>query len=470
MKKRVICVMAMAVALLMLLAGCADSADNADKVSNIDDADNKETFRTVTDAESFQNIPLMTGEQLAFSEVEDVGGDNNIIWAKNTTKSEYEAYLAVLETDGYEKYVDNGDGVDGNVYTSHYLKENSLVMVTYFPRLEDTMITVCSETKLSKHLRYDENEVKDNMDGAKTTLAMPELWQAGNSFVFQLKNGHFIINDGGYEEDLPYLLDYLEEKAPAGEKPVVEAWIISHAHTDHMGAFMAFRDHSEWCDRISLEAFYFTTSSEEACEIAGANSKVKPLIFYLKTLPYTFKTTTGEKTESYRLREGERYFFNDITMDVIYVQDLLPYQKWKTWNATSTVLMYNIEGQKVLITADTDWECQMFMLDIFDDAYFSDLTVYQAPHHGGNVYNEFSRHLMTETVLYPTYMVERLRNNLLGRHVQNDYLQNSRSKESLGWLEGGVVLTFPYHAGEYERLPLTEWKYTEETASRMQKN
>ncbi len=453
MKKILIClVVAISTMLMLLLTGCGKST---------------ETFSSVTDSEIFQEVPLMAGENLEFSEVKDVGTGNFMIWARHTTKSEYDNYLALLEENGFKKHVDNGEGVEGYVYTSHYLKEDFLVVVSYFTKLKDTMITVCEKAKLSTHLVYDESEVKKNPADAKTTLTMPELWQAGNSFIFQLKNGHFIINDGGYAEDLPYLLDYLEEKAPNGEKPIVDAWIISHAHSDHMGPLVAASDHPEWCSRIYLEGAYFTDLSTETYKTMGAYDHTSSLGFYTRTVPSMFKTTKGEQAQVYRMREGERYFFNDITMDVIYVPEMLPEEEWRTWNATSVMLMYTVEEQKVMITADADWECQMHLLKMFDDEYMCDLTIYQAPHHGGNVYTETVSHIKTETVLYPTYMLDRVIKQTLGRWPQNEYLKKERSKEAIGWLEGGVVLTFPYHVGEYERLPLTEWKYTKEIASRM---
>lgn len=452
MKRSVLCMIITVSALLMaLLTGCAEKT---------------ETFSSIVEAEIFADVPLMTGEEINFSEVKDVGDGNYLIWAYDTTKTDYENYLTVLEQNEFIKYVDNGEAFEGFVYTSHYLKENFLISVTHYPKMEETMITVCEEAELSERLIYSDDYVKGNKEEAKTTLTMPELWNAGSSFVFQLKNGHFIVNDGGYEEDLPYLLDYMESLVPEGEKPVVEAWIVSHSHSDHMGVFVAFSDNKKWCDRIYLDEVYYNEASEEAHDIAGEMAKASALTFYTKTVPSMFKTSNGGTPKVIRLRQGERYYYSDITMDVVYTQDLLSYDEWKTWNATSTVLMYTVEGQKILLTADADWECQMLMLEIYDDSYF-DMAVYQAPHHGGNVYNEFSSHLKADTVLYPTYDVERQYAGMLNRVVQNSYLK-SKSGEVLGWVEGGVVLTFPYEVGSYQRLPLTEWKYTKQEAQRMQ--
>ena len=198
----------------------------------------KNTFATVTDNELFQTVPIMSGEKLEFSSVEDVGDGNYMITATDTTKEEYENYLAHLEQKGFSKHVDNVDGLEGYIYTSHYQKKDLLVVVSYFSKLKNTTITVCEKETLSEQLVYNKKFVADNLSGAKTKFIMPELYTAGNSFIIQLKNGHFIINDGGMAEDLPYLLDYLDSLVKPGEKPVVDAWIISHAHKDHMGVFI----------------------------------------------------------------------------------------------------------------------------------------------------------------------------------------------------------------------------------------
>lgn len=436
--------------LAILLTGCSD-----------------ESFGTLVDSELFENVPLMTGESINYSELEDVGGENYNIWAYDTSLEEYKSYLKVLEEDGFKKYVDNGvKGLEEYIYTSHYQKDNLLVVVTYMPKLQSTMITACMDAPISERLFYDESYVADNIVGSKTKLTMPELYNAGNSFVFQLKNGHFIINDGGDENDIEYLIDYLEAKAPNGEKPIVEAWVVTHSHEDHMGVFVGLMNNPELFDRFYVEEVYFTESNEISHEERGGSAHPGTHTFFSKTVPSSMKSTTGSAPNVYRMRTGERYYFNDITMDVVYTLDLLNYKEWKTWNATSTVLMYTIEGQKVLMTADTDYECQKLMLDIYEDEYF-DLTVYQTPHHGGNVYNEFSRHLKVQTILYPSPDLNRSVNALLGRFRQNEFLK-SLAKESMNWTDGGVVLTFPYEVGTYERLPLTEWTHHEELPNRLQ--
>ena len=441
--------MCVSVLLMVFLTGCSKTP----------------TFESVTDSQLFSSVPLVSGEKITFSDVNDVGGGDYQIWAYDATLSEYQSYGTLLEKEGYKKYADNGEnGIEGYVYISHYLKDKLLVVTTYYTRLGDMTVTVSENTALSEYLIYDESYVANNKPDAKTTLTMQELYVAGNSFIFQLKDGSFIINDGGQEDDLPYLLDYLESLTPDGQKPVVKAWVVTHSHADHMGVFVAFSKNATWANRICVENVYFTEASTVAHEMT--NASVSALTFYSKSIPSTFKNSEGKAPNVYRMRQGERYYFNDITMDVVYEQAILSHKDWKTWNATSTALMYTIEGQKVFLTADIDYECQMRILDIFPDEYFK-LAVYQTPHHGGNVYNNFTFHLTVGTVLYARYQLNAAVSGLQARWDQGNFLKE-RAEETLGWLEGGVRLTFPYTTGTYERLPLIEWKYNKEVPARFQ--
>ena len=87
MKRSVLCMIITVSALLMaLLTGCAKKT---------------ETFSSIVEAEIFADVPLMTGEEINFSEVKDVGDGNYLIWAYDTTKTDYENYLTVLEQNNF---------------------------------------------------------------------------------------------------------------------------------------------------------------------------------------------------------------------------------------------------------------------------------------------------------------------------------------------------------------------------------
>jgi len=414
------------------------------------------TFRSVVNAALFAELPLMKGENIHYSDVEDVGDENYLLCAYDTSLEEYKAYLALLEKNKFTKRVDNGEnGIEGYVYTAHYQKGDLLAVVTYLAKMRETMITLCKNTSMSDHLFYSDEYVKSDIPGAKTTLTQMELASAGNSFVFQLKNGHFVLNDGGTPENLRPLLDYLEQKAPNGEKPVVEAWIVSHAHMDHMGVLYELTNHPELGERISVEEMYFTEACDGANEERNGTTMMFATTANVKIACAVLKTSSGEATPMYRLRTGERYYFDDITMDVVYTQDILNYKEWTTSNAQSSVLMYTIEGQKVFITADTDYECQMKMLEMYDDDYFN-LTLYQPPHHNGNIFDQFTQHIQAKTLMCELLKEHEGPSGMISRYAQFLNLI-AQVEEHFAFGEGGVVYTFPYEVGTSERLPLVDW-------------
>ena len=422
-------------------------------------AEDLTTFSAYTDYELFQTVPTMETKGVEYTDAREVGDDNYMIQAECTSMEDYEAYLKLLEKKGYTKYMDNGEnGIDGDVFSSYYQKDNLTLYICHFVNTSTTMINVCEDAIFSEHLFYDESYVKDNIPGAKTKLHAPEMYVAGNSFFFQLKNGHFLLSDGGTKEEILYLLDYMESLTPKGEKPVIEAWFITHPHQDHMGILLAFFDHPEYAERICVENIYFNAPTKDSYDNFLVFDSPQQHVTYCKGAGRYFKTSTGENPTVYRPRIGERYYFNDITIDIVYSPELLPAEEWKTYNASCYVQMFHIEGQRVLMTADVEYNCQRIYMEIFSKEYF-DIDVYQMPHHGLNVYIEFANYCKRlQTLLYPTYVIGTP--GATGENIspQNKYFED-KAEESMSFGTGTHVLTFPYAVGEYETLPRWEWKY-----------
>ena len=403
--------------------------------------------------ELFQKVPTMAKENIIYTEAAEVGGGDYLITAESTLLEDYKEYLKVLEKDGFKKVLDNGEeGLEGYVYTSHYQKDNLLVIVSHIVNLQKTTITATENTVLSNRLFYDEDAA--NIQGnTKTKLFIYELKSAGMGFSFQLENGHFILYDGGTKGELPYIIEHMESLVPEGEKPVIDAWFISHAHIDHMGVLNAFAQTKSYADRVCVESVYFTEPSDKAEKLQGMTDGVTSNMIFCRTAAEYLKNTKGERPDMYRPRTGERYYFGDITADIIYTPELLKEEMWDTWNASSVVMMFTIEGQKVLLTGDSDWCSQLVYTEMYDKEYF-DLTVYQVPHHGINVYRQMSNRMgKIGTAVYPSKGVsgDAGEASFTGRKPQNSHLV-SISEEAFAYGDGTKVLTFPYTVGTAETL------------------
>ena len=378
------------------------------------------------------------------------GANNYVTTIEETSKLDYLSYLGELDKYGFVKYADNGQGLDGAVFCSTYTRNELVLTVTHYDRQNRTSISFY-EGPLSEHLIYRDSYVAGNKKGARSSLHMLELWRLGNSFVIQLKNGHFLISDGGMGADLPYLLDYLEELAPEGQKPFVEAWIISHAHVDHCGALTAFCEHTEWLNRIHVEGIYYSEPSERITNVCGGDFSCAQMKWEAKRL----RTCSQQPTPFYRPQTGQRYYFNDITMDIVLTQEQVPDEDYYgDLNSSSTICLFTIEGQKCFFSGDIHQQGLQFIMDNYSQEYLN-LDLFTLNHHGFNTSTEFADYAQIKTLLLT------VQHDLPIRKLRETNYMISKVKETMVWGDGTKVLTFPYEIGSYKCLPCKEWIYNE---------
>lgn len=407
----------------------------------------------------FPEIPMMEGTSITMSAPENSGDGNYTIIFEGTTKKDYDAYLTTLTEMGYEKFADNGEGLAGVVFQATYTKDKWAVTVIHVKKQKKTYLSICYDQPLSERLIYKKEYASGIKPDACTKLHMMELWWFGNSFVIQLKNGHFIISDGGWYFETAYLVDYLEALVPKGEKPVVEAWLVSHAHVDHCGVFRELG--GEFAERIYVEGIYYSVVSDE---LYKKDQGTRVDTAFMKLAATRLRNVDGKPTKFYRPHTGQRLYFSDITVDVLHThEELWHNDATGDINDTSTWFMLNIEGQKCLLTGDGEKGSMKTIMATYDRAYL-DVDVMTLMHHGFNTNDEFTDYCKVKTLLLT------VRDKLpVCRANENNYLKEN-VEEYFAWGDGTKVLTFPYTIGNYETLPNNKWKYHDPSTRREQPN
>jgi len=357
----------------------------------------------------------------------DAGDGSYVISVSDTDGSIYAKYLQTLNNKGFDVYANNDAGLGANgvqnvVYTKAEDGFTWMVSVTHAGNeKQKTYVAISTSEVLSPHLNGVVTYTKDdaftttNMTPTLTMMKLTNTTASGNSFVIQLSNGHFIINDGGYVNDLPNLIEYLKGLSN-GKKPIVEAWVISHAHGDHWGVFeqlyidaRAIENAKFWADELYVEGIYY---NESAAYVKGnfkptESSSTGELLYDVidatdnekaKRGMALLKTTEGNTPEVYRYRTGQRFTFADVTMDVVQMEEqILDCDNLKDIgvyydgsNGTSASVMFTINGKRVYIGGDESSDNMLdFTMKAYDDTYFNNLDVYVAPHHGSNTYYAF---------------------------------------------------------------------------------
>ena len=402
-------------------------------------------YRTFDCGDLFADLPLPET-----SSPRDCGEGNFIRTVPEAERNGYDALCAALDAGGWQKTYDNGAGLAATMFTARYTKGARTLTALYAAPSRKLYITVGrGQAPLSCHVKDDPAWRAGFLPGIKTSLHMLELWHFGNSFVIRLKNGHFLISDGGTRDDTPYLIAYLERLVPKGEKPVVEGWFISHFHGDHCGVLMELGLNDKWSKRIVVEGVYASVPSVEMLALDWNSPGVVQLS---RRMSRFVRTSSGEPTPFYRLHTGERYYFADITVDVLLSQELLPYKdSTGDLNDTSTWLLFNIEGQKVLLAGDGDKGGMKLLMDNYTSDFMT-VDVMSLLHHGWNTRNFFTDYCRVKTMLFTCHSIVPPY-----RAAETEYLK-SKVREWFPWGDGTKKLVFPYHVGEAVCMPPFEWE------------
>lgn len=193
--------------------------------------------------------------------------------------------------------------------------------------------------------------------------------------VFRTKSGKLVIVDGGQEEDAEHILDCLEALSP-GKKPVITAWLFSHAHGDHYGLFYQLCQRPELASRIEVEhvycnflpPYYYTKLSKEA------GDRYAEPIACIENADKVFDCRV------HTLEAGEHIIVDELDIEVLHVPSL-PLCDGCTINDTSVVFKVTHEsGQTVMLLTDGEEVVSNALLKLDPAKLKSDIV--QVGHHG----------------------------------------------------------------------------------------
>ena len=414
------------------------------------------------DIEEFKTVPVMETQGKIYK-AEDYGKKNYLINVEGSTVEEYKAYLKVLEKEGFKKHSENGeDAMEGYAMTTSYTKDNLTLTVSHAVKADRTYISATFDLPLSEHLIYKEEYVKNNIEGKKTKVHMLQMKASqGCSFIYELKNGHFIVHDGGVPQEAAYFMDYITGLVPEGEKPVIEAWFISHCHNDHYGVLTEITQNQAWLNQIYVEGFYYVEPS--ALLFSKLTTQTDPNGNFIITRAYRmFKTENGGTPKFYRPQFGQRYYFCDVVIDVSLTLEQISQEGWRgtDFNDTSLWLMHKIDGQRMLFAGDAGQQGIYAAIQMFDKEYLA-MDIFVPFHHGINVYDQFTEQCTYDVVLYPSWRAMSIwetRADLKAEEENNNL--KAKAKEVYHYGEGTMVLTFPYKLGTAQRMEKFDTVYS----------
>lgn len=378
-------------------------------------------------------------------------GSTVVIKAKETTEADYRAYMSDLLKSGFTVYAETV--IAGNLFTT-LASEDITVNFYYIPKTGVTRVVY--EDKAALYPLTDAYEDKGvpclitSMKG-ETCVA-----REGMGFIIRLRDGSFVIIDGGMGDpdsvDSDKLMNILREQTPAGEKPVVAAWLFTHLHGDHIGVFNCFSlDHHA---DIELQSIYCNFPKDE--ETALSDSP-----YMLDDSIYRYNQFRKNLTELYpdvpviRPHTGNRFMIRNAQFEVLStLEDIVP----KTiidggMNECSVLYRMTLEGQTVLWTGDIAFIATDVAIEQFGNYLKADIL--QMAHHGVNGTIPFYSLIDPTYVFEPLWPGENEFEKMMSREQNQWLVQSPNVRQIINTGYGTWTVPMPYDPadGTFDRVP-----------------
>ncbi len=166
---------------------------------------------------------------------------------------------------------------------------------------------------------------------------------AGMGYVIVTENGKLIVIDGGCPNDAEDFLALLEQYAEG--KPVVDLWIITHAHSDHFGAVNVISKTPALRERLEVKEFLWRFP-EEFVEGNGNRSNI-PMNQMMNDLCDAFGASRHQPELNEKMTvDGMELHF------LYYAYDCSIINNHFNANACSLIFTVQAKNKKIMFTGD----------------------------------------------------------------------------------------------------------------------
>ena len=235
-------------------------------------------------------------------------------------------------------------------------------------------------------------------------------------YVIKDDDGKIAVIDGGTRDDAAHLLDVL--KKYGGDHPHIDAWFLTHAHHDHIGAFLELNE--KMSGSFSTDGFYYNFPSVQFCRRLEPHEAHTAEEFYA-LLPAVARN-------AHIVSPRDEFLFGGMSIDVLFC-DTTVVSRFGI-NETSAVYRLKTGCSTVLFLGDLGEEGGRRLLHSCRTGLRSDIC--QMAHHGQNgVGREVYEEIAPRVCLWPT--PEWLWNNDAGLGYNT---HTWKTVEVRGWMDG----------------------------------
>lgn len=321
-------------------------------------------------------LPVLEGLEPTYV---DTGDDCHMLNFGSTKESKFDAYCDAIVSEGFTLYSDKE--IDGNVYRAYV---NDKYVVTAIYTSHNNMCKVLSQPLSATALPTKaEDNVYTPVNDCDTTITQVGLYDGsartynGMCYVIRLIDGSFIVVDGGFDCEgyADRIYNILKKQAPDPNNIVIAAWIITHAHDDHVDVFKDFFD--AYAEKLTIEKFICNLPDSGQLVDNWANER-DGNIRYTENMR-EFLYTSLPNIPKIKAHPGQEFYIRNAKINILFTLDVYD-SKFDDYNNSSVVFKLEAEGKSMLFLGDHDDKGKTMMSLYKPSTLDSDIV--QVAHHG----------------------------------------------------------------------------------------
>lgn len=314
------------------------------------------------------SIPNITFGKKIYCENE---GQNTFVYSYCDVEVEdFSTYISELKDCGFKIFDEHMAARENHII--HLQKEGSAIYAMYYSDIQEMRIVYEPD---SEYLKFKDTPCAEC---CKSLLTNIDLEDYGMSYVIRLKDGRFIIFDGGwdFEPDADKLMECLRRQSPH-TKPVIAAWIMTHSDIDHYMCFITFSE--KYLSDVIIERFIY--NFPDPCEDNLERIPALDGWGNMTKLPRFYDCVKKSGATVFRAHTGQVYRFSNAELEILSSPDDTFVTPVKHFNDLSLVIKMTLESQTILWCGDAYFE-KAKLAQRWGEYLKSDIL--QIPHHGFN--------------------------------------------------------------------------------------
>ncbi|MBE6633972.1 MAG: MBL fold metallo-hydrolase [Ruminococcaceae bacterium] len=332
-------------------------------------------FGTAAAYRLLSNVPYF--DNADYHSTHDCDNGYEMVLIRNATAESFASYCQKLTAKGYTLAAEND--MNGNLARTYFNADGVMLHTYLTPHSGEVRVIVANNP--------DYNSNPSDTNEKFQSFLRPLSADGGMGYLIRLGDGSFLVIDGGYDSDncANEIYNLLKENAPDPSSIVISAWIFTHGHIDHVGAFKVFASKYASDKTVTIKSFVenmcLTEEQTEFINTASWKTARKTMEDYYPTVP-VYVALTGQKLNFSNAEVEILYTMPDYMPNrILNESDATPSDPLKgNGNIQSVVFRVRINGISMLFMGDTVKLCCDEMSDRYGTYLKSDYV--QMAHHG----------------------------------------------------------------------------------------